>query len=55
MGLARSMILNGVLLATALELVMIPILAALSDRIGRRPVYLGGAAFTALFAFPFSG
>lgn len=47
------MILNGVLLATALELVMIPVFAALSDRIGRRPVYLGGAAFTALFAFPF--
>jgi len=53
LGVERGMILNGVLLATALELVMIPIFAALSDRIGRRPVYLGGAAFTALFAFPF--
>ena len=26
---------------------------SLSDRIGRRPVYMGGALFSALFAFPF--
>lgn len=49
----RSAILNGVLLATALECLAIPLFAALSDRIGRRPVYMAGAAFTALFAFPF--
>ena len=53
LGLPRSTILNGVLLATACELVAIPAFAALSDRIGRRPVYLGGAAFSAVFAFPF--
>src|SRR5206468_7536704 len=53
LGLPRSTILTGVLLATACELVSIPAFAALSDRIGRRPVYLGGAAFSALFAFPF--
>src|SRR5438093_5360225 len=52
LGLPRSTILTGVLLATACELVSIPAFAALSDRVGRRPVYLGGAAFMALFAFP---
>ena len=51
--LPRSMALNGVLLATAVELLSVPTFGALSDRIGRRPVYMGGAAFSALFAFPF--
>lgn len=51
--LPRSMALNGVLLATVGELMSIPAFGALSDRIGRRPVYMGGAAFSALFAFPF--
>ena len=51
--LPRSMALNGVLLATAGELISIPAFGALSDRIGRRPVYMGGAVFSALFAFPF--
>ena len=30
-----------------------PAFGALSDRVGRRPVYLFGAIFTGLFAFPF--
>ena len=36
-----------------LQLVSIPAFAALSDRLGRRPVYLAGALFLGLFAFPF--
>jgi metabolite-proton symporter len=51
--LPRQTILNAVLLAAALELVVIPAFGALSDRIGRRPVYLFGAAFAAIFSFPF--
>jgi len=53
LGLPRSTILNGVLCATACELIAIPAFGALSDRVGRRLVYLFGAAFSAVFAFPF--
>src|SRR5262245_16673647 len=52
-GFARDTILVGVLLASGLQLFSIPALAALSDRLGRRPVYLAGALFLGLFAFPF--
>jgi MFS family permease len=52
-GFSRETILVGVALASALQLVFIPAFAALSDRLGRRPVYLAGALFVGLFAFPF--
>jgi metabolite-proton symporter len=52
-GIARSNILLGVLLASALQLFFVPAFAALSDRLGRRPVYLAGALFLGVFAFPF--
>ena len=53
LGLAKSDVLNGVLLASAVQFFLIPVFGALSDRVGRRPVYLAGAVFIALFAFPF--
>src|SRR5207247_2396817 len=51
-GMARQTILNGILIAAACALVAIPLCGALSDRVGRRPVYLFGACTTALFAYP---
>lgn len=53
LGLPRSVILGGVLVASAVQLVTIPMFGWLSDRVGRRPVYLAGAAGLAVFAFPF--
>ena len=48
----RQIVLNGILIGAAVELAAIPLFGALSDRIGRRPVYLFGAVMTALLAFP---
>ena len=45
-------VLSGILLGAALELFAIPVYGALSDRVGRRPVYLFGAIMTAVLAFP---
>jgi MFS transporter, MHS family, shikimate and dehydroshikimate transport protein len=51
-GIDRQTVLNGILLAAACAIVAIPICGAVSDRVGRRPVYLFGASVTALFAYP---
>jgi metabolite-proton symporter len=51
-GIDRQTILNGVLMAATCALVAIPFCGALSDRLGRRPVYLFGASMTAVFAYP---
>jgi len=49
----RQTVLSGVLIASALDLAAIPLFGLLSDRIGRRPVYMFGAIFSALFVVPF--
>jgi MFS family permease len=49
----KQTVLTGVLLASALDLIAIPVFGLLSDRVGRRPVYMFGAVFSALFVVPF--
>ena len=51
--LERQIILNAILIASAAQFIAVPCFGALSDRVGRRPVYIFGAIFTALFAMPF--
>ncbi|MEO8037703.1 MAG: MFS transporter [Betaproteobacteria bacterium] len=51
--LPKAMILEGNMLAYGVQLFTLPFFSWLSDRIGRRPVYLGGALFSVAFAFPF--
>jgi len=51
--LPREVGLLGVLLGNAAELAGVAYFSWLSDRVGRRPVYLAGALFSAAFAFPF--
>ncbi|HEX2074263.1 MAG TPA: MFS transporter [Geodermatophilus sp.] len=54
-GLDSSFALNAVLIASAVHLVTIPLWGHLSDRVGRRPVYLLGAAGVGAWAFVFFG
>src|SRR5262249_37661074 len=42
-GIERQAILNAILAGAACELVAVPVSGALSDRLGRRPIYLFGA------------
>jgi MHS family shikimate/dehydroshikimate transporter-like MFS transporter len=53
LGMPKSTALFGVIISQFLSLLTIPLFSALSDRIGRRPVYLGAALFSAAWAFPF--
>jgi metabolite-proton symporter len=48
----RQIVLNAMLIGATVELAAIPLFGALSDRVGRRPVYLFGAIMTAVVAFP---
>jgi metabolite-proton symporter len=51
-GIDRPTLLNGILVAAGCLLAAIPICGWISDRLGRRPVYLFGASVTAIFAYP---
>src|SRR5205807_2645087 len=50
--LDRNMALHGLLVASACSLFTVPAWGALSDRLGRRPVYLWGAVAGGILAFP---
>ncbi|MEU6575245.1 MFS transporter [Streptomyces sp. NPDC046805] len=52
-GVSKQTALNAVLIGSAVHFVVIPAWGALSDRFGRRPVYLLGAAGIGLWMFPF--
>ena len=52
-GVPTSTTTLGVSVASLVAIVMIPVFGALSDRIGRRRVYMIGAVFLLLFFWPF--
>lgn len=52
-GMSTSALLSGISLVAAVKLVTVPAFGALSDRIGRRPVSIGGALVLLASAWPF--
>ena len=53
LGLPKNMVLTGLVIASFVQIFTVLGFSMLSDKIGRRPVYMGAAIFCALFAFPF--
>lgn len=53
LGLPKSVLLTGMLAAAILEAFAVPYFGALSDRLGRRPVFIAAAAFALVLSFPF--
>ena len=52
-GQDKGPILQALLIGSAVHFVWIPIVGAISDKVGRRPLYLLGAVGVAVWAFPF--
>ncbi|TKK86201.1 MHS family MFS transporter [Herbidospora galbida] len=52
LGVSATVALIANLASSGLSIVTGPLFGLLSDRVGRRPVYLGGALFLLLFSFP---
>jgi MFS family permease len=55
LGFDRNFILLPVLVASVLGFITIPGFGHLSDRLGRKPVYMAGAALTGIYGFIYFG
>jgi metabolite-proton symporter len=53
LGFSRTAILNSVMVGTIVTTILIPVMGALSDRVGRKPLYVYGTIAMALYAFPY--
>jgi len=51
LGASRDLLLVGLMVSTALGFCWVPVAGALSDRIGRRQMYIIGCVFVAAFTF----
>jgi metabolite-proton symporter len=53
LGFDRTTVLTAVAVGAAVEVIAMPLFAILSDRIGRRPIYIGGLLALAVTTVPF--
>jgi len=51
LGASRDLLLSGLIVTTGLGFITVPIAGALSDRIGRRRMYIIGCVFVAIYTF----
>jgi MHS family shikimate/dehydroshikimate transporter-like MFS transporter len=52
LGLPRTLILDGIIVGALVELITLPLAGTLSDRFGRKPIYLVGVVLSIASAFP---
>lgn len=50
---SRTATLNAVMIATIVTTILIPIMGSLSDKVGRKPLYVFGTVAMILYAFPY--
>ncbi|GGA79823.1 MFS transporter [Ornithinibacillus halotolerans] len=50
---SESNVLNAVTIGTVVTTILMPFMGALSDKIGRKPLYITGTILMALYAFPY--
>ncbi|MED3995586.1 MFS transporter [Peribacillus frigoritolerans] len=53
LGFSRTATLTAVMIATIITTILIPIMGNLSDKIGRKKLFIGGTIGMVLFAFPY--
>ncbi|MCS0670677.1 MFS transporter [Cytobacillus firmus] len=53
LGFSRTVTLNAVTIATIITTILIPVMGKLSDKVGRKKLYVGGTVLMMLYAFPY--
>ncbi|MFJ7936661.1 MFS transporter [Sporosarcina sp. NPDC096371] len=53
LGFSKTATLNAVMVGTVVTAILIPMMGALSDRVGRKSLYVYGTVAMALYAFPY--
>ncbi|GAB3455727.1 MFS transporter [Streptomonospora sediminis] len=53
LGYSQGVALTGIIIYNIIGLALMPVAGAISDRIGRRPLYMAGGVLVALTAFPY--
>jgi MHS family shikimate/dehydroshikimate transporter-like MFS transporter len=53
LGIAKPRIMGALMASAGAQCITVPFFGWVSDKVGRKPVYLGGALLSGLFVFPF--